>query len=75
MVPEAKHVHRLQERLSSKGHSPRERQDTVGNGDCTRRLTKTTKTTKIGASPSNTHAEATSVTCTPGANLVLPFRR
>ncbi|OWM82785.1 hypothetical protein CDL15_Pgr008666 [Punica granatum] len=62
---EAGHI-RLQERLSSKGHSPRERQRMIGSGDRTRRLTQTTK---IRASPSNIHTEATLVTHTPGAIL------
>ncbi|OWM72756.1 hypothetical protein CDL15_Pgr024808 [Punica granatum] len=66
--PEAGHIW-LQERLSSKGHPPRERQRTIGSGDHTRRLTQTTK---IRASSFNIHAEATLVTHTPRA-IFFPF--
>ncbi|OWM74318.1 hypothetical protein CDL15_Pgr013222 [Punica granatum] len=62
---EAGHI-RLQEHLSSKGHHPRERQRTIGSDDRTRHPTQTTK---IRASLSNIHAEATSVTHTLGEIL------
>ncbi|OWM76955.1 hypothetical protein CDL15_Pgr011680 [Punica granatum] len=63
--PDVGHI-RLQERLSSKGHPPRERQCTIGSGDHTRHPTQTAK---IKASPSNIHAKTTLVTHTPGVIL------
>ncbi|PKI71080.1 hypothetical protein CRG98_008545 [Punica granatum] len=48
--PEVRHI-RLQELLSSKGHPPQERQDTVGNGDRTKHLPQATSTNEDRDTP------------------------